>query len=121
MPYEEAPQPISVDSGADYSSGNAQDRFVVMGTDKRFTLAGAASRALGVCTDKPIENQAGRVVIGGVTPVVAGTGGLTAGDDIAVGALGTAITQTASNPRMGKAMESAIEGAKAACKIEPSG
>lgn len=112
--YEEYVTAVSIDSNADFSGDNpGYRRFVTLtrvNGKAKLDLAGANARSPGVLLSKPIVDQPGRVGIAGIVPVEAGVGGIQAGQEVSVGAAGTGVAQSASNPSRGSALEDALEG-----------
>lgn len=91
--FEEHAQPISEIVNFDASSDAAipgSNRLVVLGSGG-VTLAGANAAAYGVLTGDFEQGQVGRVVIGGIVPVVLG-GTVTKGQAAHAGANGVAVT-----------------------------
>lgn len=101
---------ITVQAGGDLSAG--QFRFVEIATDGQVDLVSAAGgNAIGVLMDKP--NAAGRaaqVAVNGVAKVVAGTGGVTAGDEVQSDGSGEAIAAAAGDKVLGRALTTAAAG-----------
>lgn len=95
-------------SSADYSDGSGRNRFVVHSTtaDKTFTRAGAGAFGFGVLTNDPAAGEAGNITVAGVEKVLAGAA-VVRGAQVMSDANGKAITATATNQRLGIALESA--------------
>jgi Uncharacterized conserved protein (DUF2190) len=74
--------------------------------------AAAGARALGAACWNASSGQLVRIARGGVLKVIAG-GAITAGDPIAVGAGGTAVTATGTAVVVGHAINGAANGAVA--------
>lgn len=98
-------------AGADLSAkqftfviGNTTDRTVVNATD--------GQAADGVLINDPISGAAATVVTNGRVIIEVGTGGLTAGDDVASDANGEAITADTADIIVGKALETAAAGTR---------
>jgi hypothetical protein len=109
MSYNEATRCITLVAGADFRTTGI-NRFCVVGTDGKAEIAGANARAIGVIYDNPPEDEACTVAVAGVVQIEVGSGGLTAGDIVQCAANGLVVTQSSTNPRLGIAMESAVQG-----------
>lgn len=79
--------------------------------DKVFNLCTAAGESfLGVLQDKPDINEVGNIMRDGVTKVMVGVGGLTAGQNWMTAADGTAIAATAGKVSAGTVLIGALQG-----------
>lgn len=116
--FEEAVTAISEPAANDYSDGSAQNRFVTAGSTG-FAVSSANARPIGVCTDKPESGKVGRIVTAGSVPVIVGSGGVTQGGYVEVGALGTAVA-VSSGPRVGIARTTAAAGEIVAVQLNRS-
>jgi len=92
-------------AGADLSA--SQFRFVVL-SGASVVRASAGARATGVLLNQPKQDQAATVAVSGSLPVQVGTGGLTAGAAVAVGANALAVNATAGDVVVGYARETAV-------------
>jgi len=97
---------ISVDAGADLSSH--QFKFMILSSG-RLALSGDGGDAIGVLSDNPAAaGRPGRLVVGGVTKVIAGD---TVSEDANVMSNGTGLAITAAGAGkyvIAKAMEDAV-------------
>lgn len=90
--FEENAKAVTEISGAEFLQADT-NRFVTKSTvDGRVTKSAANALAYGVMTTAQPIDGAGRVVIDGIVPVVAGTGGVVQGTPCGAGADGTAVT-----------------------------
>ncbi len=106
----ESVRSISLEAGADFST-TGQNRFGTVGSDGKVELAALDAVADGVILNDPLENNAVEFGIGGVVPLVVGTGGLTAGQLVKSGANGTAVLRDGTTPILGRALETGVAGA----------
>jgi len=83
-----------------------QYKFVNIDATGKAALAGAGTRAVGVQQGKANTNEAVEICHDGISKVVAGAA-VTAGDEVMSNATGQAITATATNQRLGVALEAA--------------
>jgi len=91
-------------AGADLST--KQFTFVIMNTtDRTVVAAGNAAAADGVLINKPTSGQAATVVTSGRVPVLAGTGGLTAGANVGVDANGAGVVAATNDIIVGKVVD----------------
>ena len=91
MATQNVGQVITGIAGADLST--AQYKFVKLAADGEYDLSSDGAQAEGVAQNDPAaQGRALAVATAGIVKVVVGTGGLTAGDDVASGAAGVAIT-----------------------------
>lgn len=88
-------------------------------TNNEVDLSSAGDLALGILQNDPIANEGAGVRLLGISKVVAG-GSITAGDYIAVGTGGTAITRTTENI-VGFALESGASGEVISIYVLPLG
>ena len=97
---------ISVEAGADLSTH--QFKFVVL-TSGRLAVSGDGADAIGVLSDKPaLLGRPGRVVVGGVTKVIAGAG-VNIDANVMSDGSGLAITAAGSGKYvLAKAMEAGV-------------
>lgn len=72
--------------------------------------AGAGTRAIGVVQNKPDDGHSATIVCSGVTKMVVGTGGITAGDDVATDADGKAVTGGTGDLSIGIALKTNAAG-----------
>ena len=120
MAYEQTLRNISLLAGADLSA--SQFCFVVVNNAGQLALPAAGGDADGVLQDKPnAAGQAGEVAILGVSKVVVGTGGVTAGDLIATDNAGKAVTAATGNKILGRAMATGAAGTIVPVLIQQKG
>ena len=109
MATQNVGQVITGIAGADLST--AQYKFVKLAADGEYDLAGNGAQAEGVAQNDPAaQGRALAVATAGIVKVVVGTGGLTAGDDVASGAAGVAITAASGDAILGVALDDATVG-----------
>ena len=102
-------QVITGIAGADLST--AQYKFVKLATDGEYDLAGNGAQAEGVAQNDPAaQGRALAVATAGIVKVVVGTGGLTAGDEVASDTGGVAITAASGDAILGVALDDAAVG-----------
>lgn len=121
MAHEESIKAVTLEAGSDLSAG--QYHFVVCASDGQIDLvANSGGRADGVLLNKPsAAGHAATVGIRGVVRVVAGSGGLTAGDVVMSDTDGTGITATSTGFALGKALTTAAAGEKCSVLIGTPG
>ena len=103
MAYEQSLRTVSVPASADLSA--SQFCFVVVNANGQLALPAAGSHAEGILQDKPnAQGQTGEVGVLGVSKVLVGAGGVTAGDLIATDVNGKAVTAAAGNFVLGRAL-----------------
>lgn len=101
----------SMIAGADLSA--KQWTFVKMNTtDRTVVNTTDGEAAFGVLINDPESGNAATVVTHGRVIVEVGTGGLSAGDNVASDANGEAITAASSDIVVGKALEDAAVGTR---------
>lgn len=112
----------SLIAASDLSS--AQFTFVELDTTaggSKATVPSAGGTAYGVLQDKPKSGQIGSVLVIGESPVVVGSGGVTAGDLIATDNAGKAVTAVSGNYILGRAKETAAAGAYCTVALQRAG
>lgn len=98
-------------AGADLSE--KQWTFVIQNTTDRTVVNATDGQAAdGVLINDPISGAAATVVTNGRVIIEVGTGGLTAGDDVASDTNGEAITADTADIIVGKALETAAAGTR---------
>lgn len=96
MAYEAILDAITLPANADYSV-TGQYRGVTVNSSGNALLASTAGQFIvGVLQNKPTANQAGNVAFSGVSKVIAGTGGIAAGDLVKVDSAGAFVKSTSS-------------------------
>jgi hypothetical protein len=120
MSYEANVRSITLLAGADFST-TGQHRFGKIGTDGKVELNGAAERAAGAIGNDPAEDQPLELQLGDVLEVEIGSGGLAAGDLVASGASGVAITQAATAIVLGHCLKGGVEGELGTILFQPQG
>ena len=109
MATQNVGQVITGIAGADLST--AQYKFVKLAADGEYDLSSDGAQAEGVAQNDPAaQGRALAVATAGIVKVVVGTGGLTAGDDVASGAAGVAITAASGDAILGVALDDATVG-----------
>jgi len=110
MAKQEALTNITLEAGGDLSAG--QYRFVNVAADGQVDLvASAGTDAIGVLQNDPdAAGVAATVAIMGVSKVVIGTGGLTAGNRVQSDASGEAIAAATGDVVLGRAITGGAAG-----------
>jgi hypothetical protein len=106
-------------AAADLSS--SQFCAVALDNTGKVNLPSAGAKIIGVLQNKPKSGQVADVRVLGVTKMVAGTGGVTAGDALKANSDGTALTATSGTYQIGFAESTAAAGAYATAILLPSG
>lgn len=105
-------------SGADLSAAAKQFTAVVMDTtDDTIVGAGAGAKALGIIQNTPVVGEEASVLMAGLSKVVAGTGGLTAGDKWTPEADGDAVVVGTGDEPCGTVINGAAAGGIATVSI----
>ncbi len=117
MAYEQTLRTIGVPASADLSA--SQFCFVVVNANGQLALPSAGGDAEGILQDKP--NAAGQAAEVGVSKVVVGTGGVTAGDLLATDANGKAVTAATGNKILGRALATGAAGTLIPALIQQKG
>jgi len=120
MAYEQTLRTIGAPASADLSA--AQFCFVVVNSSGQLALPAAGGEAEGILQDKP--NGAGvygEVGILGISKLVVGTAGVTAGDLLATDANGKAVTATTGNKILGRALATGAAGTIIPALIQQKG
>jgi hypothetical protein len=116
MAFEEAIKAISVDAAGDLSA--SQHCFLVLDSNGRVAVAGAAARAFGVLRNKPAGlGHAATVVREGTVKVKAGAA-LAKGDLVTTDASGRAVEATTGNPVLGRVLGNATTAANQFTSVE---
>ena len=121
MATRQNPIDINLLAGADLST---KQFYLVKknSTNGQVAVAGDGERAIGVLLNKPsAAGPVAKVQVGGVATVICGTGGLTAGAEFASSATGTAVPATASENKLGVALETGVAGQIMEVLFQPSG
>jgi hypothetical protein len=87
-----------------------QFRFVTVGAAGAVAATGAGLKADGVLLNDPNTGEAATVAVFGRVIVEVGTGGVTAGAEVASGANGVAVAAASTAIRLGKALETGVAG-----------
>lgn len=107
--HEEALRTVSREASGDLSGD--QFKFMVTNASGQLAASGAGADADGVLQDKPdAQGKVAELGIRGVSKVLVGAGGLTAGDLVMSEAGGAAILATATNVVKGRALETGAAG-----------
>lgn len=109
MASREQVQSITLPAAADLSA--SQYRFVdVNSSGQAAVVASAGAKGVGVLSNKPLGvGQAATVDYSGVTKVVTGSGGLTAGNKVQSDASGGAIVAASGDHVFGIALKTTVE------------
>jgi hypothetical protein len=120
MAYEQTLHTISALASADLSA--SQFCFVAVNSSGQLALPSAGGDAEGILQDKPnAAGLAGEVGILGVSKLVVGTGGVTAGDLLATDVNGKAVTATTGNKILGRALATGAAGVIIPALIQQKG
>ncbi len=120
MAYEQTLHTISAPASADLSA--SQFCFVAVNSSGQLVLPSAGGDAEGILQDKPnAAGVAGEVGILGVSKLVVGTGGVTAGDLLATDVSGKAVTATTGNKILGRALVTGAAGVIIPALIQQKG
>ena len=121
MAYEQSLRSIGVPASADLSA--SQFCFMIVNGSGQLALPAAGGDADGILQDKPnAAGFEGQLAIGGVSKVVVGAGGVTAGDLLQVTAAGAVITAaTTGHKIVGRAMATGAAGVLISCLIQQKG
>jgi hypothetical protein len=120
MAYEQTLRTIGVPASADLSA--SQFCFVVVNANGQLALPAAGGDAEGILQDKPNgAGVIGEVGILGVSKLMVGTAGVTAGDLLATDANGKAVTATTGNKILGRALAAGAAGTIIPALIQQKG
>jgi hypothetical protein len=120
MAYEQTLRTVGVPASADLSA--SQFCFVVVNSNGQLAAPSAGGDADGILQDKPnAQGQIGEVGILGISKAVVGTGGVTAGDLLAVTAAGKVVTAAATNKIVGRALATGAENTIVPVLIQQKG
>jgi hypothetical protein len=120
MAYEQTLRTIGAPASADLSA--SQFCFVAVNANGQLALPSAGGDAEGILQDKP--NGAGvygEVGILGVSKLVVGAAGVTAGDLLATDVNGKAVTATTGNKILGRALATGAAGVIIPALIQQKG
>lgn len=96
MAYENNLDSFTLPANADYST-TGQYRGVTVNSSGNAVLAATAGQlVIGVLQNKPTSTNAATVAFSGITKVIAGTGGIAAGDLVKVDSAGAFVKSTSS-------------------------
>lgn len=84
-------------------------------------LPAAGGRAVGVLQNKPVAGAAGTIVATGISKVLVGAGGVTAGDNVKVTAAGAVILANAGSYAVGIALATGAAGTYVPVLLTPTG
>ncbi len=120
MAYEQGLRNIGVPASADLSA--SQFCFMTINSSGQLALPTAGGDADGILQDKPNAAAVqGELAIGGVSKAVVGTGGVTAGDLVAVDAAGKVVTAVTGNKIVGRALSTGAASAIIPVLIQQKG
>ena len=120
MAYEQTLRTIGVPASADLSA--SQFCFVAVNANGQLALPAAGGDADGILQDKPnAAGAVGEVGILGVSKLVVGAGGVTAGDLLATDVNGKAVTAAAGNKILGRALTTGAAGTIIPALIQQKG
>lgn len=120
MAYEQTLRTIGVPANADLSA--SQFCFMVVNSSGQLALPSAGGDADGILQDKPNAAAVeGELAVLGVSKLVVGTAGVTAGDLLATDANGKAVTATTGNKILGRALATGAAGVIIPALIQQKG
>lgn len=120
MAYEQTLRTIGVPASADLSA--SQFCFMAVNSSGQLALPSAGSDADGILQDKPNAAAVeGELAVLGISKLVVGTAGVTAGDLLATDANGKAVTATTGNKILGRALATGAAGVVIPALIQQKG
>ena len=120
MAFEQNLHNIAVPASADLSA--SQFCFMTVNSSGQLATPSAGGDADGILQDKPNgAGVQGELAVFGVSKVVVGTGGVTAGDLLATDANGKAVTATTGNKILGRALATGAAGVIIPALIQQKG
>jgi hypothetical protein len=120
MAYEQTLRTISVPASADLSA--SQFCFMAVNASGQLALASAGGDADGILQDKPnSQGVIGEIAIFGVSKLVVGAVGVTAGDLLACDGNGKAVTAASTNKILGRALATGAAGVIIPALIQQKG
>jgi len=120
MAYEQTLRTVGLPASADLSA--SQFCFVAVNSDGNLALPAAGGDADGILQDKPNALGAfGEVGILGVSKLVVGAAGVTAGDLLTTDTAGKAVTAASTNKILGRALASGASGVIIPALIQQKG
>ncbi len=120
MAYEQTLRTIGLPASADLSA--SQFCFVAVNANGQLALPSAGGDAEGILQDKPnAAGQTGEVGILGISKLVVGAGGVTAGDLLATDVNGKAVTAATGNKILGRALATGTAGTLIPALIQQKG
>jgi hypothetical protein len=118
--YEQTLRTIGLPASADLSA--SQFCFVAVNANGQLALPSAGGDAEGILQDKPnAAGQAAEVGILGISKLVVGAGGVTAGDLLATDVNGKAVTAATGNKILGRALATGTAGTLIPALIQQKG
>jgi len=119
MAYKNSQVSVTLEAGADLSAN--QFHFVTMDSDGQLSVSTDGAASVGVLLNDPsAAGRAAEVAIGGLTRVEAG-GTVTAGDAVASGGTGEAITAASGDVILGTAVTGGADGEVISIIFQPRG
>lgn len=109
MAYEIPGQMVTLAASTDMSA--LQFRFVTVGSDGRAAKPSAGASVMGVLQNKPTEDQAASIMIGGISKIQATASTLAEGDLCATSTAGEAIPLSAGHYAVGRIVDGSSGGA----------
>jgi len=120
MAYEQTLRTIGVPASADLSA--SQFCFMTVNSSGQLALPSAGGDADGILQDKPNAAAVeGELAVLGISKLVVGTAGVTAGDLLATDANGKAVTATTGNKILGRALATGAAGVIIPALIQQKG
>ena len=120
MAYEQTLRTVGLPASADLSA--SQFCFVAVNSDGNLALPSAGGDAAGILQDKPNAlGVFGEVGILGVSKLVVGAAGVTAGDLLTTDTAGKAVTAASTNKILGRALASGASGVIIPALIQQKG
>ena len=118
MAYEIPGFTFTLAAGADLSA--KQYTAVKVNSSSAAINAANAEDCVGVVQNKPTSGQATTIVSNGISLMLAGTGGLTAGGNVGIDANGAAVAAASSDAIIGIALETISAAEYGAVLLRPA-
>ena len=120
MAYEQSLRSIGLPASADLSA--SQFCFMTVNSSGQLALPSAGGDADGILQDKPNAAAVeGELAVLGISKLVVGAAGVTAGDLLATDANGKAVTATTGNKILGRALATGAAGVIIPALIQQKG
>ena len=120
MAYEQTLRTIGAPASADLSA--SQFCFMTVNSSGQLALPSAGGEADGILQDKPNGvGVEGELAVLGISKLVVGTAGVTAGDLLTTDANGKAVTAASTNKILGRALATGAAGVIIPALIQQKG